>query len=119
MILSESHSDQKSDGTDITLKLSSEELASLVGTTSESLFRMISEFKLEEIIKQDRKSKEELEGVTRKQDQDELFRIAVTTAILMNMILFSISLYAGLTGKFKTLFEYITLFLSFLFSFIV
>ncbi len=40
----------------ITLKLTREELASLVGTATETLIRMMSEFKQEEIIDQNGKN---------------------------------------------------------------
>ncbi len=45
-------------------------------------------------------------------DKNELIRIAITAALLMNMMLFSISLYAGVEGEFKRIFQYILFFLT-------
>lgn len=47
---------KRADGVEITVKLSREELASIVGTATETLIRLISEFKDEGYIKQDGKT---------------------------------------------------------------
>ncbi|MBK25253.1 MAG: hypothetical protein CME70_14760 [Halobacteriovorax sp.] len=58
------------------------------------------------------KNDDELQNLKVKEERDYLIRLGVAMACMGNILLFSISIYAGLEGKLKDSFEWLSFFIS-------